>query len=225
MQYNQLDMDREEPDSGGDLRCIATFGYGPTNDLWPFTLIDGARSFAAIANAGVVRLGRPDPGGPHYLTILFLLSQAIESALKSNLLMRGVTEAELMKIGHDLPRVLARAEAAGSPPPHLADYFLLRMIDGCYRHQKQLQYHRAREIKLPLLRPVRQLAHEYIRPHYGVGPDEPVNPPTAGWSIDPEADYGGPTLAQFREAAPRSGDPSDLTEVPGREDVTPPSTP
>jgi hypothetical protein len=85
------------------------FGYGPTDDLWPFTLLAGARSFAAIADTGVVRLGRPDPSGPHYLTILFLLSQAIESALKSHLLIRGVTKAELVEIGHDLPRVLAHS--------------------------------------------------------------------------------------------------------------------
>ena len=90
---------------------VVTFGYGRTDDLWPFTLLDGARSFAAVADAAVVRLGRPDAGGPHYLTILFLLSQAIENALKSYLLIRGVTEDELMKIGHDLPRVLARTRA------------------------------------------------------------------------------------------------------------------
>ena len=59
------------------LPSIVTFGYGRANDLWPFTLIDGARSYAAVADAGVVRLGRPDAGGPHYLTILFLLGQAI----------------------------------------------------------------------------------------------------------------------------------------------------
>jgi hypothetical protein len=207
---------------GSSPMHVTTFGYDRTSDLWPFTLIDGARSFAAIADAGVVRLGRPDPGGPHYLTILFLLSQAIESALKSNLLIRGVTEAELMKIGHDLPRVLAQTEAAGWPTQHPADHFLLKVIDGCYRHQKQLQYQRAREMKLPLLRPVRELAHEYIGPHRRVSSPELVNASTAGWSIDPEADYGGPTLAQFREAAPPSGDLSDLTETPGCEDgVTP----
>lgn len=208
-------MNDEAPYRGDTPRRVVTFGYGPTNDLWPFTLIDGARSFAAVADAGVVRLGRPDPGGPHYLTILFLLSQAIETALKSILLMRGVTETELMKIGHDLPRVLAHTEAAGWPAPHPADHFLLKVIDGCYRHQKQLQYHRARELKLPLLRPVRELAHKYIGPHFRLGPDRPVSASTAGWSIDPEADYGGPTLAQFREAAPPSGDVNDLTEAPG----------
>lgn len=72
-----------------------TFGYAPTNDLWPFTLMEGARSFAAIADTGAARLGRPDPSGPHYLTILFLSSQALESALKSHRLIRGVTEADL----------------------------------------------------------------------------------------------------------------------------------
>jgi len=65
------------------LPSIVTFGYGRTNDLWPFTLIDGARSYAAILDAGVVRLGRPDAGVPHYLTILFLLGHAIENALNS----------------------------------------------------------------------------------------------------------------------------------------------
>jgi hypothetical protein len=200
-----------------------TFGYGPTNDLWPFTLLDGARSFVAVADAAVVRLGRPDAGGPHYLTILFLLSQAIENALKSNLLIRGVTEDELMKIGHDLPRVLVRTEQAGWPTQHPADHFLLKVIDGCYRRQKQLQYHRAREMTLPLLRPVRELAHEYIGRHRCSSPNvEPVNASTAGWWIDPEADYGGPTLTQFREGAPSSGDLGDLTDMPsGRDDATP----
>jgi hypothetical protein len=179
--------------------------------------MEGARSFAAIADAGVVRLGRPDPAGPHYLTILFLLSQAIENALKSHLLIRGVTEAELMKIGHNLPRVLAHAETVGWPAQHPADHFLLKLIDRCYRHQKQLQYHRASELQLPLLRPVRELAHGYIGPHYRARADEPVDASTAGWSIDPDADYGGSTLAQFRQAAPPSGDPDDLTEVPGPE--------
>lgn len=202
---------------------ITTFGYAPTNDLWPFTLIDGARSFAAIADAAVVRLGLPETGGPHYLTILFLLSQAIESALKSYLLFHGVTEGELLKIGHNLPRVLARAESAGWPRQHPADHFLLKMIDGCYRHQKQLQYHRARELTLPLLRPVRELAHEYIGGHRIRSSDELVNASTAGWWIDPEANYGGTTLAQFRSGAPPSGDLSDLTNVPPGPDGVPPS--
>src|SRR5258707_13467290 len=126
---------------------VSTFGYARTNDLWPFTLLDGARSFAAVADAAVVRLGRPDASGPHYLTILFLLSQAIENALKSYLLIRGFTEGDLVKIGHDLPRVLAQTEIAGWPTQHPADHFLLKRFDGSYRHQKQLQYHRAREMK------------------------------------------------------------------------------
>jgi hypothetical protein len=65
--YNQQVMETA-------CRSIMTFGYGPTNNLWPSTLMEAARSFAAIADTGVVRLGHPDPSGPHYLTILFLLS-------------------------------------------------------------------------------------------------------------------------------------------------------
>jgi hypothetical protein len=207
---------------------ISTFGYARTNDLWPFTLLDGARSFAAVADAGVVRLGRPDAGGPHYLTILFLLSQAIENALKSHLLIGAVTEDELMKIGHDLPRALARTETAGWPVQHPADHFLLKVIDGCYRQQKQLQYHRAGAMTLPLLRPVRQLVHQYISRlrepllHGSSGHDEILDASRAGWSIDPEADYGGPTLAQFREGAPPSGKLSDLTETPRSNDKVAP---
>jgi hypothetical protein len=203
---------------------VSTFGYERKNDLWPFTLFDGARSFAAVADAGVVRLGRPDAGGPHYLTILFLLSQAVENALKSHLLICAVTEGELMNIGHDLPRALARTETAGWPAQHPADHFLLKVIDGCYRQQKQLQYHRARAMTLPLLRPVRELAHLYISRlraplvQGSSGHEEIVNASTAGWSIDPEADYGGPTLAQFREGAPPSGELRDLTETPRSSD-------
>lgn len=201
-----------------------TFGYGPDNDLWFFTLLDGARSFAAVADAAVARLGRPDASGPHYLTVLFLLSQTIENALKSYLLIRGVTESELIKIGHHLPRVLARAETAEWRTLHPADRFLLKVIDGSYRSQRKLQYHRAGEMTLPLLRPVRELVHEYIgrlrapllqRSSHN---DGPPNASAAGWSIDPDADYGGPTLQQFRQGAPPSGEFSDLTETPGCQD-------
>jgi hypothetical protein len=196
------------------------FGYGPDNDLWFHTLLDSARSFVAIADAAVARLGRPDAGGPHYLTILFLLSQGIENALKSYLLIRGVTEKELIKISHDLPRVLALAEATGWRTSHPADRFLLKVIDDSYRSQKKLQYHRASAMTLPLLRPVRELVHEYIRRlqapllQGSTDNDGPPNASTAGWSIDPEADYGGPTLDQFRDGAPASGEVSDLTETP-----------
>jgi hypothetical protein len=199
---------------------ICVFGYGPDNDLWPFTLLDAARSFAAAADATVARLGQPDAGGPHYLTVLFLLSQAIENALKAYLLIRGVSESELRQIGHDLPRVLARAEAADWRTQHPADRFLLKVIDGCYRKQKQLQYHRASEMTLPLLRPVRELVHEYIGrlrtplARNTTLKDQPVTAATAGWSIDPEADYAGPTLAEFRPAAPPSGELSHLRPTP-----------
>jgi hypothetical protein len=202
-----------------------TFGHGPSDDLWFFTLLDGARSFAAIADAAVARLGRPDASGPHYLTVLFLLSQAIENALKSYLLIRGIPEKELMKIGHHLPRVLARAETAEWRTRHPSDRFLLKVIDSSYRSQKRLQYHRASEMTLPLLRPVRELVQEYIGRlrtpvlHECVANDLPPNASTAGWSIDPDADYGGPTLDQFRQGVPPSGQLSDLTEMPAAKTI------
>jgi hypothetical protein len=93
MQHNQyvkyLDLKQEVSIFANSPRVV-TYGYGRSNDLWPFTLLDGARSF--VADAAVVRRGRRDAGGPHYLTILFLLSQAIENALKPVLLMQYVTE-------------------------------------------------------------------------------------------------------------------------------------
>ena|ERR1700733_2276088 len=219
MQYNQcvkdLDLRQEASILANSPRVVR-----PDERSGPFTLLDGARSFVAVAvaDAAVVRLGRPDAGGPHYLTILFLLSQAIENALKSVLLMQGVTEDELRKIGHNLPRVLARAESGGWPTHQSADHFLLKMVDGCYRHEKQLQYYCAREMTLPLLRPIREPAHEYISRHRRSSPDEE---PISASTVDPEADYGGPTLAQFREAAPSSGNVRDLTDVPDCKDGPP----
>lgn len=197
---------------------VVTFGCGPTNDQGPFTLLAGAPSFVAVAGAAVVRLGRPDAGGPHYLTVLFLLSQAIENALKSNLLIRSVTENELRKIGHDLRRVLVETEpqAGRRNTPPITSYSKCRRLLPA---SKQLQYHRAREMTLALLRPVRELAHEYVGRHRRSSPDdERIDAATAGWWIDPEADYGGPRLAQFREAALPSGDLRDLTDVPGCKD-------
>lgn len=100
-----------------------------------------------------------------------------------------------------------------------ADRLLLRLVDAVYRVQKQLQYPRAGEMTLPLLRPVRERIHESIvrvaAPILmGKGTSGPLNALTAGWFIDPEADYGETTPAQFRMAAPASGRPEDLTGVP-----------
>ncbi len=75
--------------------------------LTPGTLIDGARMYAAAADA----VNERHPNALHVLS--HLLGMAIELALKAFLLNGGRTERDLRKIGHDLPALLTEAEARG----------------------------------------------------------------------------------------------------------------
>ena len=71
------------------------------------TLIDGARMYAAAADA----VNERHPNALHVLS--HLLGMAIELALKAFLMKAGQTERELRKIGHDLQALLAAANAHG----------------------------------------------------------------------------------------------------------------
>jgi len=174
-------------------------GYNGANDLWPFTLFESARSSLAVADAAVARMGPLSFSGPHALTVLFLLAQSIEFSLKTFLRMRGYSDDELKgkDIGHRLCDALDHAVNNGFPKPYEADTQLLRLLDTTYA-TKKLQYHRASAMRFPLLRPTRELAHQFLLTAH-----PPIFRPTdaAGMSIDPAADYGGPSLAEFRIGA------------------------
>jgi hypothetical protein len=75
--------------------------------LTPATLIDGARMYAAAADAVNDRY----PNAMHVLS--HLLGMAIELALKAFLLNRGRTEQDLRQLGHALPRLLEECESLG----------------------------------------------------------------------------------------------------------------
>ena len=174
---------------------VASFGYGPGTDLWPMTLHQGAQSFAAVADAAVRQLGRLDASSPLYLTVLFLLAQSIELALKAFLRLTGYTEGQLKAAGHDLPDLLKRAaDRSGFPEPDPADRRLLELLSDTYLKQRKLQFHGASEIRLPFLRPIRELAAEYI----SAFPLVRISPSA---TIDAAADYGEPSLADFRVRA------------------------
>src|SRR5262245_57513627 len=71
------------------------------------TLIDGARMYAAAADAVNDRY----PNALHVLS--HTLGMAIELALKAFLVHHGLTERDLRRIGHDLRELLLKAEAHG----------------------------------------------------------------------------------------------------------------
>jgi len=174
---------------------LVILGYGPETDLWPMTLHQSAQSFAAVADAAVSQLGRLDDSSSLYLTVLFLLAQAIELALKAFLRFGGYSEDQLVDLGHDLARLVYKARELGLPKPHHpADVRLLELLNDTYLQQRKLQFQRASEIRLPLMRPVRELAAEYIC-SFPLSQISPIS------SIDPAADYGGPSLADFRSQA------------------------
>jgi hypothetical protein len=179
---------------------VLTLGYGPENDVWPVTLLDGALSFARIADAAVANLGFVGDSSSDGLTVLFLLAQSIELALKAFLQPRGYDQEKLrLKIGHDLPAALRSAVEVGFPRPHPSDEKLLRLLGDAYQRRRRLQYRVASAMRLPLLRPVRELAEEYLMEVHRALTCSIADPSEVrGLAIDPAADYGATTLEQFR---------------------------
>jgi hypothetical protein len=174
---------------------LVTLGYGPDTDLWPMTLHQSAQSFAAVADAAVRQLGRLNDSSSLYLAVLFLLAQAIELALKAFLRFGGYSKDQLVDLGHDLARLVYKARDLGlAKPHHPADVRLLELLNDTYLKQRKLQFQRASDIRLPFLRPIRELAAEYICSF-------PLARTSPASTIDGAADYGEPSLADFRTGA------------------------
>ncbi len=186
---------------------VRTMGYGPDNEVWPVTLLDGALSFARIADAAVANLGSVSNGSSDGLTILFLLAQSIELTLKTFLLMShsepsAHNQDQLKKIGHNLPKALKAAIAAGFPHAHPSDKRLLELLGNAYGTGRRLQYRPPGSRKVPLLRPVRELAQQYLTEVHRVATCTIADPSQVpGLAIDPSADYGSTSLEQFRAYA------------------------
>ena len=203
-----IDNGLVDPDRKDEYEFRVTLlevGYGPDNDLWPQTLLDGARGCAAVSDAAVSRLGPISASDSQYLVIARLLAESIELALKAYLRLHGYSEAQLMRIRHNLPRVLDAAVRRGFPKPHPTDVQLLRLLDATYGPQK-LRYPRAPPINLPILCPVRELASEYLVHSFLFLGGSPTllgdrSAKARGLFIDEVADYGVPSLADFRRDA------------------------
>ncbi|MHB1766212.1 MAG: hypothetical protein ACYCS1_12010 [Gammaproteobacteria bacterium] len=203
-------------------------GYGPNDEVWPVTLLNTALSFARVADAAVARLGQISSATTEGLTILFLLAQSIELALKTFLLIsleqscppdengphdrqksREYQQA-LKAIGHDLPKALRAVVAGGFPRPHSSDEKLLVLLNDAYAGRRRLQYRAPGRRNVPLLRPVRELAQQYLSEAHRAATGTVVDPcQVPGLGVDPAADYGAMTLEQFRltaQSAPGLGD-------------------
>ena len=177
---------------------VLTLGCGTDDQVWPVTLLDGALSFVRIADAAVANLGSVSSGSSDGLTILFLLAQSIELALKAYLRPCGYDPTKLQKIGHRLSKALCSAVAAGFPRPHPSDAKLLKLLDDIYRERK-LQYRGPSAIKVPLLRPVRELAQIYLTEVHRALTCSIADPDKVpGLKIDRAANYGATTLEQLR---------------------------
>lgn len=193
---------------------VLTLGYAQDNDVWPVTLLEGALSFARVTDAAVATFGPVDNGSSDALTILFLLAQSIELTLKAFLQPRGYDQEKLRKeIGHNLPKALRAAVSVRFPQPHPSDEKLLQLLDDTYRGRRRLQYRVASALRLPLLRPVRELAELYLVETHRALTCRIADPcEVRGLGIDPAADYGPTSLEQFRAGAENVPDLKELQE-------------
>lgn len=193
---------------------VLTLGYGPENDVWPITLLEAALSFARVADAASANLGVVNSASSDGLTILLLLGQSIELALKAFLQPRGYDQEKLrQKIGHNLPKALNAAIEVGFPHRHPSDKKLLQLLDATYNGRRKLQYRVVSAINVPLLRPVRELAQVYlIEVHKAATCSIADLEKVPGLAIAADADYGPTSLMQFRVGAENLHDLRQLKE-------------
>lgn len=126
----------------------------PDESLTPGTLIDGARMYAAAADAVNERL----PNALHVLTNL--LCTSIELSLKAHLRQAGYSEKQLRGIGHDLRVLLEHACKHG-----LADTGSRELVlaVACAGHEMRLfVYPRKANLQVILPWRLRQMCQELI---------------------------------------------------------------
>jgi hypothetical protein len=168
---------------------VVTLGYDRGNDLWPFTLLEGAKSFLRIADHAVAQMAPIKLGSSDHLAILFVLGQSLELSLKTFLRFRGKSEEELVKLDHELTAIFDAAVREGFPAGHPCDRKLLNLLQLTYAGKRELQYQRAGATGVPFMRPVRELVAEYI-----------VIASNGQWQPEDHAsDYGCPSLSELRK--------------------------
>lgn len=123
--------------------------------ITPGTLIDGARMYAAAADAVNDRY----PNALHVLS--HTLGMAIELALKSFLLQRGLTGKDIRRLGHDLARLLKEAEALGLTSTG-SRHFRLNVLGAKYE-ERTFAYPVEGMLTVIMPRSLREIANEIIR--------------------------------------------------------------
>jgi hypothetical protein len=124
------------------------------DELTAGTLIDGARMYAAAADAVNDKL----PNTLHVLT--HLLGMSIELALKAFLRHFGYSEKQLIRIGHDLGALLDRAIQHGLVDTGSRN-FVLNVAGHNYR-QRLFAYPRQCNMNVIMPWRLRQMADELI---------------------------------------------------------------
>lgn len=119
------------------------------------TLIDGARMYAAAADAVNDRY----PNSVHVLS--HLLGMAIELALKAFLLNGGRTEQELRKFGHDLRRLLEECESLGLKETGSRNFRLAGL--GANYEDRQFAYPEEGVLNIIIPRSLREIVNELIQ--------------------------------------------------------------
>jgi hypothetical protein len=129
-------------------------GRAREESLTPGTLVDGARMYAAAADA----VNDAFPNALHVLA--HLLGMSIELALKSYLRHAGCSERELRRLGHDLPALYGRAQDFGLEWTGSRN-FVLNVLGSNYA-QRLFAYPREGTMSIIMPWRLRQMAHELI---------------------------------------------------------------
>ena len=122
--------------------------------LTPGTLIDGARMYAAAADAVNDRL----PNALHVLS--HLLGMSLELALKAYLRHHGVSDKELRKLGHDLGAIYDKAKELGLAYTGSRN-FRLKVLSANYK-ARIFAYPEGAQIVVIEPWSLRELAHDLV---------------------------------------------------------------
>ncbi|MGA9363367.1 MAG: hypothetical protein WBW16_03270 [Bacteroidota bacterium] len=123
--------------------------------LTPGTLIDGARMYAAAADAVNDKL----PNAVHVLS--HMLGMSIELALKAHLLHSGVSRSELKNLGHRLGTLLDKSIQLGLTETGSRN-FRIKVLSPNYE-QRLFGYPEEGNMVIIIPRSLRQIADEIIR--------------------------------------------------------------
>lgn len=178
-----------------------------------------AMACAAFADAAMASFSRDNPAevavearrlDTHYGYIRkLLLAQGIELAVKAWFLQRGLSVSELKRraFGHDLVALFQRASREGFPLNGHAEMWVLTMLNGVYRDDKELQHPKPPQLAWPSSLAVRELLHESLRaacasiyPLVDLEKVRLARDPGRwlGLRTDALNTYGGPSLADMR---------------------------